>query len=193
MAMSVVMTMRSKVGGLMMWCKYLLGALVCFLMVGCTGVANADSSDPYLRKGVRLDIVGINYVKHNISDFWVDGDWGGNLGEAYPDGHSNGGNASTCCFGLVDYKKPVKVKWIWTGTSTGPIDAGNGVFVRGKQLTPDIEKEAMVMLPSRMPRVIKTKSGIPEYAREDTLCVIFKDMDTVELQYGYVGCDQFKK
>ncbi|MEN3032018.1 DUF3304 domain-containing protein [Chromobacterium amazonense] len=173
--------------------KLCAGLILYLALIGCSSIKNGESNDPYLRKGIRLDIVGINYVKHSVSDFWVDGNWGGNLGEAYSDGHSNGGNASTCCFSMMDYRKPVKVKWVWTGTSTGPIDVGSGIFIRGKQLTPDIEKEAMVMLPPRMPRVIKTKSGIPEYAREDTLCVIFKDMDTVELQYGYVGCDDYEK
>ncbi|QND85588.1 Uncharacterized protein ChrSV_3362 [Chromobacterium vaccinii] len=161
-------------------------------LMGCSSVGNAESNDPYLKNGIRLDIMGISYASRGI-EYWVDGNWGGYISAPSMPGHSNGGNASTCCFNLVDYKKPVKVKWKINGTSTGVVDAGNGVYIRGKQLTPDVEKEASIMLPQRLPQTLKTKSGIPETARQDTLCVIFKDVDTVELQYGYVGCDDYEK
>ncbi|MEN3032019.1 hypothetical protein [Chromobacterium amazonense] len=172
-------------------CRWLCAILFFFLMVGCGAISNADSSDPYLRKGIRLDIVGVNYVNRNVTSFWVDGNWGGNVGAAR-DAHSNGGNASTCCFNLVDYRKPIKIKWRLGGENSEPVMGSDGNYLPQKLLIAPVDKEAVVMLPQRLPQVIKTSSGIPETARQDTLCVIFKDMDTVKLEYGYVGCDEYR-
>ena len=44
------------------------------------------------------------------------------------------------------------------------------------------------MLPQRWPLVVQSDDEMERLKSEDTLCVVFRDLDTVELVYGSVGC-----
>ncbi|MTD33441.1 hypothetical protein [Paludibacterium denitrificans] len=106
-------------------------------------------------------------------------------------GEKMGGNASLCCFNLTDYRKPVKVKWVWSGELGDPVNVGKGITLPGKIIKPDTQKESLIMLPQRNPIIVKSKDYRNKFKSEDTLCVIFRDMDTVELQYSSGDCREY--
>ena len=159
------------------------------LLTACTSPIQAeDNTDPYLRKGINLDIRIINYAYRNVAELSVDGNWAGNMSAATPTSGPRGGNGTVCCFNLSDYSKPVKVRWMWGGILADPVNVGNGITLPGKLLVPEIHKEALVKLPQRWPLVVQSDDARARLKSEDSLCVVFRDMNTVELVYGSVGC-----
>ena len=170
------------------WQAFLL--LPCLsLLTTCTSPIQAeDSSDPYLRKGIRLDISALNYTSRNVGEYSLDGIWASNVSAARAVGKPSGFGSTICCYNLTDYTKPVKVRWLWSGINSPAVMGPNGMFLPRKLLVPSEKREALVMLPQRWPLVVKSDDARERLKSEDSLCVVFRDMNTVELVYGSVGC-----
>jgi len=159
------------------------------LLTACASpIQTEDNTDPYLRKGINLDIRIINYAYRNVAELSVDGNWAGNMSAATPTSGPRGGNGTVCCFNLSDYTKPVQVRWEWSGINSPSIMGPDGMYLPQTLLLPSIKKEALVKLPQRWPLVVKSDDARERLKSEDSLCVVFRDMNTVELVYGSVGC-----
>jgi hypothetical protein len=168
----------------------LLWLLAClFLLTACARpILTSDSSDPYLRKGIRLDISALNYTNRNVGEYSLDGIWASNVSAARAVGRPSGFGKTSCCFNLTDYTKPVKVRWMWDGLRGPAKKIREGITMPGDIIIPTVQKEALVKLPQRWPLVVQSDDPRERFKSEDSLCVVFRDMNTVELVYGSVGC-----
>jgi hypothetical protein len=64
----------------------------------------------------EFSLMGFNRTDHAIANFYVEGDWGGNIA---PGG---GGGSATCCTSLSRNKKTLHVKWILDWKSMADAD-----------------------------------------------------------------------
>jgi hypothetical protein len=158
------------------------------LLAGCSS-ADVLPDDPFMGKARALNMVLVNHTDRYISTAWVDKYWAANINARYEDGSPRGGNKSVCCYsGVTDWKKPVKVTWQWGREEEPPIIGPKGRHINGKVTKPDEDHEAMVAFPPRFPLDSKDM-----FKKETALCVIFRDLNTVELQYSVGGFDCDKR
>jgi len=170
------------------WQAFLLLACLPLLTACASPIQTEDNTDPYLRKGIRLDISALNYTNRNVGEYSLDGIWASNVSAARAVGKPSGFGKVTCCFNLTNYTKPVKVRWLWSGINSPAVMGPNGMFLPRKLLVPSEKREALVMLPQRWPLSVQSEDFRERLKSEDTLCVIFLDMDTVELRYSSGTC-----
>ncbi|WP_211466672.1 DUF3304 domain-containing protein [Collimonas silvisoli] len=105
------------------WLRMLAISLIALVFAGCASVQAASG-------GERSTPVGLTGVQHigpnfNISDFYVDGGSGGNVGRG------GGGGSTVCCVAIPKQWRPgltVEVRWgvgDWSKENRAEIDAGN--------------------------------------------------------------------
>ncbi|MEN9656835.1 MAG: hypothetical protein RL571_300 [Pseudomonadota bacterium] len=159
--------------------KILNVVLITVLMTLLAGCANlADGSDqPFTGSGGKaLNMILVNHNHRPISQAFVSTNWAANAGAG--DVKGPGGGGIVCCYNVTDWRKPVKVMWTFSAVREQSIDHPDGSYTPGKVLIPKEDHVAMVSLPPRMPI-----SSDDRFKRERNLCVIFRDLNTVELQY----------
>ncbi|WP_083339056.1 DUF3304 domain-containing protein [Chromobacterium sphagni] len=159
--------------------------LVSLLLVGCS-TASGLPDDPFAGKARALSIVLVNHTDRYVSQAFVDKYWAANMGKRYPDGSPRGGYSSVCCYsGVTDWRKPVRVMWEWGREEEPGVGNKNGTYTPGKLILPDEEHVVMAKLPPRFP-----VDSPDMFKQETSLCVIFRDLNTVELDYavGSVAC-----
>lgn len=79
---------------------------------GCEASDRAQSAPPphYEPRVLSLGLTGYNYTDRSISEFFVDGRGGGNVGVSTP---TSGGGGTVCCVSYVVAKDPgsVNIRW----------------------------------------------------------------------------------
>ncbi|MEN7430405.1 hypothetical protein VA599_06575 [Chromobacterium sp. TRC.1.1.SA] len=150
-----------------------------FILSACSISNTAESNDPFLRKGVGLSISAANYVNRSVFFRLDDGHNGGGLADA-GSSEKPGSSGSMCCFTVTNLNKPVKVEMRWAAIKEPSVLGADGALVDGKVLTPAVTKQILVKLPPRIPRI--TPNG--HIRSENVMCIIFKNLNTVELKYS---------
>jgi hypothetical protein len=129
----------------------------------CAHVALPE--DPFDGEGTALSMVPINHTDRYAVNIFVDKYWAGGV-----DDHSGGGAAACCYPGLKDWSQPVTVRWTW-GWEEDP---------KTKAMTkPDESHTVVVHFPSRGPH-----NDPDPYKADAYACVIFRDLNTVELAFS---------
>ncbi len=106
-------------------------------------------------------MVPVNHTDRYAINIFVDKYWAGDVNE-----HSGGGKAACCFPGLEDWREPVTVSWRW-GTESDPVT------------------KALTLPPESRTSVTHFPANGPDPARDDHyICVIFHDLDTVELAFS---------
>lgn len=107
-------------------------------------------------------MVLINHTDRYAVNIFVGKYWAGNVGAR------EGGGSAVCCFpGVKDWSRPVDAKWIW-GWEEDP---------KTKAVTKrDESHTAIAHFPSGGPH-----SDTDEYKDNAYLCVVLRDLDTVDL------------
>lgn len=122
------------------WRRLLATFLSALALMGCAGIQTAAKGDQFTGVG----LTGVQHIgpDFNISDFYVDGYPGSNVGR------SGGGARDVCCVSLPNKWRPgltVEVRWAvgnWSKENQQEIAAGNYksiTFARYKAMVP-IEK-----------------------------------------------------
>ncbi|WP_146131647.1 hypothetical protein [Chromobacterium amazonense] len=166
--------------------RWLGGLALALALTGCGTLKAAESSDPYLRKGIRMNVASMNYVNRAVHFRIDDGYNSGGIANAGSPNDPWMGGPSTCCFTITDLNKPFKIEAKWVPIREDSVMGPDGDYIRGKVLVPEETKVIFAKLPQRPPKVLK---GDPMNS-EDAVCVIFKSMDVVELKYSEFGCKQ---
>lgn len=137
------------------------GALM--TLSACAGRTLPD--DPFDGEGKALSIVPVNHTDRYAMNVSVEKYWAGDVRP-----HGGGGSAACCFPGVKDWSLPVSVKWRWA-TEDDP---------KTKAITKPGESHAVVAhFPSGGPR------SDPDMYKDDAyLCVILRDLDTVELAFS---------
>jgi hypothetical protein len=155
---------------------WLLMAVLMGLLAGCANLADG-SDQPFTGSGGKaLNMILVNHTNRYISQAFVGTNWAANAGAG--DANGPGGGGIVCCYNVTDWRKPVKVMWTWGSEGEPSFYNKDGMLTKGKVITPKEDHVAMVNLPPRMPI-----SSDDRFKRERNLCVIFRDLNTVELQY----------
>ena len=137
-----------------------LGAL--FTFASCA-TASALPDDPFDGTAEPMAMIPVNHTDRYAGSIFIDKYWAGGV---FP--HSGGGKAACCYPGLEDWTQPVKVSWSWAQD-----DARDG-----KPAVDEIKRSVLTHFPV---------DG-PDPARDDHyICVIFHDLDTVELAFSPSG------
>ncbi|QPS45035.1 DUF3304 domain-containing protein [Burkholderia humptydooensis] len=135
-----------------------------FALTACAG-SSALPNDPLAEERRALSITPVNHTDRYAVDIYVGRYWAGAVDS------QGGGGSATCCFpGMKDWSKPVTVTWIW-GTEEDP---------KTKAITMPREKRSVqVHFPPGGPR-----QDPDPYKTDAYLCVIFRNLDTVELAFA---------
>jgi hypothetical protein len=137
------------------------GAMIA--LSACAHVALPD--DPFDGEGTALSMVPINHTDRYAVNIFVDKYWAGDVSS-----HAGGGGAACCYPGLKDWSQPVTVRWTW-GWEEDP---------KTKAMTkPDESHTVVVHFPSRGPH-----NDPDPYKADAYACVIFRDLNTVELAFS---------
>jgi hypothetical protein len=147
------------------------------LLAGCANLADG-SDQPFTGSGGKaLNMILVNHNHRPISQAFVGTNWAANAGAG--DAKGPGGGGIICCYNVTDWRKPVKVMWTFSALGEPSFYNKEGIRTEGKITTPKEDHVAMVSLPPRMPI-----ASSDMFKDEGNLCVIFKDLNTVELQYS---------
>ncbi|MEN6079459.1 DUF3304 domain-containing protein [Chromobacterium piscinae] len=164
-------------------------ALACLLLSGCSTAATSQQDDVFTDDARALGIVLVNHTDRYVSQAYVGKYWAANIGKRYEDGSPRGGNSSVCCYsGVTDWRKPVRVAWTWGREEEPGVANKNGTYTPGKMILPDERHEVMAKFPPRFPL-----DSPDRFKQETALCVIFRDLNTVDLAYSVGGFDCDKK
>lgn len=90
-----------------------LRALLCMtaiLLAGCNNPSHADDTS-HSSGLAKLSLIAYNYTDHTISDYYVNGAWGGNV--AVSNVTSGGGGGTCCVLWKKNQKLPVAVHVRW--------------------------------------------------------------------------------
>jgi len=121
-------------------------------------------NDPLAEEGSGLAMVPVNHTDRYAMNVFVGKSWAGDIDE-----HSGGGAAACCYFGPSDWRQPVTVRWTW-----GEDDAKDG-----KPAVSEIKRAVVTHFPASGPR------SDPDPSKDDAyVCVILRDLDTVELAFS---------
>ena len=147
------------------------------LLAGCASLADG-SDQPFTGGGGKaLNMILVNHTNRPISQAFVGTNWAANASAADADGL--GGGKIVCCYNVTDWRKPVKVMWTFSEIGEPSFYNKDGIRTEGKVLIPKEDHVLMVNLPPRMPI-----SSDDMFKDEGNLCVIVRDLNTVELQYS---------
>lgn len=165
-----------------------LVALAGLLLAGCSS-AGTSQDDVFTDDARALGIVLVNHTDRYVSQAYVGKYWAANIGKRYADGSPRGGNSSVCCYsGVTDWRKPVRVAWTWGSEGEPSTVNKDGTLKLGKETMPAEQHEVMAKFPPRFPL-----DSPDRFKQETALCVIFRDLNTVELAYSVGGFDCDKK
>ena len=136
---------------------------VSLTLSACAGGTLPD--DPFDGEGKALSMVPINHTDRYAIRIAVDKYWAANVPP-----HGGGGSAVCCYPGVKDWSRPVTVDWTWDAEEDP----------KTKVLTKPVEPHtAIAHFPSGGPH-----SDPDEYKDDAYLCVILRDLDTVELAFS---------
>jgi hypothetical protein len=98
------------------WQAFLLQSCLS-LLTACTSPIHAeDSTDLYLRKGIRLDISALNYTNRNVGEYSLDGIWASNVSAARAVGKPSGFGSTICCYNLAEHCRTLEDgQTVWKG------------------------------------------------------------------------------
>jgi len=125
--------------------------------------------DPFDGASTALSMVPVNHTDRYAVDIFVDKYWAGDA-----DDHSGGGAAACCYPGLKDWEQPVTVRWTWGQES----NRATGVIQKKRE-----QRMVVTRFPAGGPHVDPDPYKTDAYA-----CVIFRDLDTVELAFSASRC-----
>ncbi|SAK54303.1 hypothetical protein AWB82_01939 [Caballeronia glebae] len=121
--------------------------------------------DPFDGEGKALSIVPINHTDRYAVGIFVDKYWAGDVDE-----QSGGGSASCCYPGLKRWSRPVTVRWTWGQES----DPQTKIILKKRE-----RREVIAHFPAVGPH------SDPDMSKDDAyLCVILRDLDTVDLAFS---------
>jgi hypothetical protein len=129
----------------------------------CAHVALPD--DPFDGEGTALSMVPINHTDRYAVNIFVDKYWAGDV-----DGHAGGGAAACCYPGLKNWSQPVTIRWMWGQES----DPTTGVVQKKRE-----QHLVVTHFPARGPH-----NDPDPYKADAYACVIFRDLNTVELAFS---------
>ena len=135
-------------------------------LLAVTATANGSSlpDDPFESSADPMAMVPVNHTDRYAGSIFVAKYW---AGDVFP--HGGGGKAACCFPGLDDWTQPVKVSWSWAQD-----DARDG-----KPAVDEIKRSIVTHFPAEGPR-----SSTDPLQNDNYVCVIFYDLDTVELAFS---------
>ncbi len=143
--------------------------LICIVpFVSACAAFEALPDDPFDGAGPALVMVPVNHTDRYIPSLYLDQYWGANA-----DAHG-GGRKGVCCYpGLKDWRKPVNVTWRWGQEEDSVTRA---ITLAGE------DRSAVVNFPPGGPKRSSDTSEDEAY-----LCVIFRELNKVELAFATKG------
>lgn len=141
-----------------------VAAPVAGAVIALSACANTLSDDPFASEGHAMAMVPINHTDRYATSIYVDKFWAGNV-----DDHAGGGAA--CCYpGLEDWYQPVTVRWTWGQES----DPQSRVILKERE-----QRAVTAHFPHNGPHNDRDPSKDDAY-----VCVILRDLNTVELEFS---------
>jgi hypothetical protein len=140
-------------------------ALAVGAMIVLSACGHTLPDDPFDGEGTALSMVPINHTDRYAVNILVDKYWAGGV-----DDHAGGGKIICCYPGLKNWGQPVTIRWTWGQES----DPKTGVVQKKRE-----QRLAVAHFPANGPR-----NDPDPYKSDAYACVIFRDLNTVELAFS---------